>query len=338
MLASRSPGCKEKKGLSGQKGLPLVKRAGILALMWQWQITEFEGGRRLLEVLALRIPAAPRAYLHQLARKGKVHGNGQPLTDDSIVAVGTRLTLPASARLAELVSVGGLPPWDVLYEDQAALVVFKPAGLAIHQAVGHDDNLNVRVARFLAGRQAPYRAAPVHRLDIGTSGPVLFGKGHKSTGQYGRLLMAGRIGKGYLAMVSGNVPGQGELTTPVPEGKLLKPALTRYRRLTAGRALCLLELELMTGRTHQARRQLADAGWPIVGDRRYGGRNWPGLAHPFLHSHHLRFPALHTGVLQTVACPLPSPLAAILVDAGLDLPREFSPGTENSADFHQERL
>jgi 23S rRNA-/tRNA-specific pseudouridylate synthase len=218
------------------------------------------------------------------------------------------------------------------------MVVFKPAGLAVHQAVGHDDNLTSRVSRYLALRHAPYRAAPVHRLDIGTSGPVLFGKGREATGRYGRLLMAGRIGKGYLALVAGNVPVLGELATPVPEGGLPKPALTRYRRLATAGSLCLLELDLVTGRPHQARRQLADAGWPIVGDRRYGGRPWPRLGHPFLHSHRLSFPALATDQLRQIDCPLPPALAALLSGAGLELPPEFTGIAENSADFHEERL
>jgi 23S rRNA-/tRNA-specific pseudouridylate synthase len=163
--------------------------------MWQWRITEFEGGRLLPDALVLRIPAAPRAYLRQLVRKGKVRGNGRPLADEATVAGGMHLTIPASARLAELITASGIPPWSLLYEDQAAMVIFKPAGLAVHQAAGHDDNLTSRVTRFLALRHVPYRAAPVHRLDIGTSGPVLFGKGREATSQYGRLLMAGQLGR-----------------------------------------------------------------------------------------------------------------------------------------------
>jgi 23S rRNA-/tRNA-specific pseudouridylate synthase len=285
--------------------------------MWQWQITEFEGGQPLLDALALRIPAAPRAYLHQLIRKGRVRSDGQPLDDGTIVVTGMRLTLPASARLLALAEQCGIPPQAIRFEDRHALVVEKPAGLAIHQAVGHDDNLTERVTRFLAVRHAPYRAAPVHRLDIGTSGPVLFGKGRWATGQYGRLLMDGRIGKGYLALVSGDVPAQGELTTPVPEGGVLKPALAIFRRIARAGSFCLLELDLRTGRQHQARRQLADAGWPIIGDRRYGGAAWNGLDHPFLHCHRLQFPSLDKDDLCRVDASLPESLMQILDAIGL---------------------
>lgn len=306
--------------------------------MWQWRITEFEGGRPLLDALALRIPAAPRGYLHQLVCKGRVCGDGQALAEETVVTSGMRLTLPASARLLELAGAGGIPPWALLYEDQSAMVIDKPAGLAVHLAVGHDDNLTSRAARFVALRHAPYRVAPVHRLDIGTSGPVLFAKGRHAAGRFGQLLMDGRIRKDYLALAGGTTPLHGELTTPVPDGEALKPALTRYRRLRATERFTLLTLELLTGRPHQIRRQLADAGWPLVGDRRYGGPGWPELTHPFLHCHRLCFPALDTDAIRRVECPLPPALAVILTDAGLELPPEFAIDAEKSADFREERL
>lgn len=299
--------------------------------MWQWQITEFEGGQLLLDALALRIPAAPRAYLHQLIRKGRVRSDGQSLDDGTVVATGMRLSLPASARLLELAERGGIPPQAIRFEDRHALVIDKPAGLAIHKAVGHDDNLGERVTRFLAMRHASYRAAPVHRLDIGTSGPVLFGKGRWATGQYGQLLMDGQIGKGYLALVSGDVPAQGELTTLVPEGGVLKPSLTIFRRIANAGGFCLLELDLMTGRQHQIRRQLADAGWPIVGDRRYGGAAWHGLGHPFLHCHRLQFPSLDKGDLCRIDAPLPESLMQVLDVIGMPALRTFDGILENSA-------
>ncbi len=289
----------------------------MLADMWHWQVTDFEAGQPLLDALALRVPAAPRAFLHQTIRKGRVRCGSQSVAADLPVRSGMHLTVQASTRFDELASRCGVPPASLLYGDRHALVIDKPAGLALHRAVGHDDNLTDRVAQFVALRHADYRTAPVHRLDIGTSGAVLFGKGRWAIGQFGRLLMARQISKHYLALVSGRVPAQGELTTPVVEGGSLKPALTRYRRLAASGALGFLELDLVTGRQHQARRQLADAGWPIVGDRRYGGAAWPGLERPFLHCHRLQFPALDDGLLRQVVSPLPELLAQVLIAAGM---------------------
>jgi RluA family pseudouridine synthase len=289
----------------------------MLAGMWQWQISEFENGQRLIDALQLRIPAAPRAFLQQTIRKGRLRCGGQVLSADLPVSSGMGLTVQVSARFEELAGLSGVPPQHLLYEDQHALVVYKPAGLAMHLTPGHDDNLVDRVVRFVTWRHAPYRVAPVHRLDIGTSGPVLFGKGRWAAGQYGRLLMDGQLSKHYLALVAGNVPSQGRLTSPVAEGGFLKTALTRYRCLAAVRPYSLLDLDLVTGRQHQARRQLADAGWPIVGDRRYGGPPWPGLEHPFLHCHRLCFPDLATQQPRQIEVPLPAQLAEILSAIGL---------------------
>jgi 23S rRNA-/tRNA-specific pseudouridylate synthase len=128
--------------------------------------------------------------------------------------------------------------------------------------------------------------------------------------------MDGRLAKSYLALVVGRVPAAGELATPVFVGGRWQPALARYRGLAAAGPRSLVELDLVTGRQHQARQQLAAAGWPIVGDRRYRGPAWPGLAHPFLHCHRLGFPSLADGQPRQVNCPLPAELAAVLAAAG----------------------
>lgn len=288
--------------------------------MWQWTINDFEVGRPLLEVIALRIPAAPAGLLRQLLRKGRIGYGGGTVSNEPIVVAGLPIAIRPSARLDELVAAGGLNPDMLLFEDRHSLVVAKPAGLAVHRASGVEEHLQGRVARFLAWRQAPYQGRPVHRLDIGTSGPVLFAKGRHAAGAYGRKLMAGHFTKRYLALVVGEVPGSGELTTPVPDGGRDKTALTRYRRLAAAGRYCLLDLELVTGRTHQARRQLADAGWPIVNDRRYGGTTVGTEAHPWLHCRQLIFPDLDSDARHTVAAPLPATLVESLRKLGLDLP------------------
>lgn len=299
--------------------------------MWQWQITDFETGRSVLEALALRVPAAPRAFLRQAIRKGRIRCDTRTLAAEETVTGGMYLTIATSSRFEELAGTCGIDPQSILFEDQHALVVFKPAGLAVHQAAGHDDNLANRVARFIALRHAPYRTAPVHRLDIGTSGPVLFGKGRQATGRFGQLLMDGQIRKHYLALVGAVVPVAGELVTPVPDQGLLKPARTIFRRLACSGRYCLVELDLVTGRPHQARRQLADAGWPIVGDRRYDGPSLAGLNHPFLHCQRLTFPRLDTQTIHQTECPLPGFLGELLAAVGIAAGPGFDGDAENSA-------
>lgn len=288
--------------------------------MWIWRLTQYEAGRPLLAAVALRLPAVPPGLLRQLLRKGRISCNGEVVREERIVPAGALIALRPSLRLDELVAAGGLPPESLLFEDQQVLVLAKPAGLAVHRAAGSEDHLHGRVNRLLALRRAPYQAHPVHRLDIGTSGAVLFAKGKQAAGAYGRLLMAGQLDKRYLALVTGNVPGAGELLTPVPAGGRLKAALSRYRRLATAGNCSLLELELVTGRTHQARRQLADAGWPIVGDDRYGGSRSQTLGHPWLHCRQLSFPGLDGAGRHRVVAPLPTAHRHHLAGLGFDLP------------------
>jgi len=306
------------------KRLPLFRSTAILGGMWQWIVNDFEAGQPLLKAMALRIPAVPAGLLRQLLRKGRISCDGTVVNDDLPVPTGTTVVIRSSQRLDALIAAGGLSPEAFLFEDRFALVVNKPAGLAIHRASGVDDHLQGRVARFLTLRQAPYQAHPVHRLDLGTSGPVLFGKGRRVTGEYGRLLMAGGLTKRYLALVTGTVPDTGELTTPVPDEGQFKDSVSRYLRLATSGRYALLDLELVTGRPHQARRQLADAGWPIVGDPRYGGKRIEGLQRPWLHCRQLIFPQLEGSSLIRVDAPLPEALQGVLqrLDVALPAPTE----------------
>jgi len=297
--------------------------------MWHWNVSEFEAGQMLLAAIALRLPAVPAGLLRQLLRSGRICCDGESVCAEFPVATGMAIALRPSLRLDALVADGGLPPERLLFEDAQALVVAKPAGLAIHRAAGNDVHLQGQIARFLDRRHAPYQARPVHRLDIGTSGAVLFAKGKEAAGAYGRLLMAGQIGKRYLALVTGKVPECGELTTPVPDGGQMKASLSRYRRLATTAGYVLLDLELVTGRPHQARRQLADAGWPIVGDRRYGGTRLAALGHPWLHCRQLCFPKLDGAGIRRVAAPLPPELTTGLKGLPFDWSALADMGAEN---------
>jgi 23S rRNA-/tRNA-specific pseudouridylate synthase len=200
-------------------------------------------------------------------------------------------------------------------------VIDKPAGLAVHRAPGHDDNLLQRVTDFLRLRGETFRVSPAHRLDIGTSGAVLIGKGRAASGRLGKMIMAGQVAKRYLAMVSGSITEPGELTSPVPAKGRPKAALTRFRPVAAAGGCTLLELELVTGRRHQIRRQLAEAGCPVLGDTRYGGTVMPGLARIFLHCHQLIFQQPETGAMISINSALPEELQEHM--QALGFPREF---------------
>ena len=284
-------------------------------------ITSKNSGQSVLAFLQQQIPAAPTGYLQQLLRKGRLLLNDQTTTGQVLLQPGDILTLPESKRLAELLIESQREQVEVLLEGPDFLVAYKPAGLAVHRGVGHEmDNLADRVGNWLKRRRLSFSAFPVHRLDVGTSGPVLFAKGRRAASTLGGYFMAGQVEKHYLALVVGKLAVEGELQTPVPAKGKLRAAVTRYRRVAGNQHYSLLQLELISGRKHQIRRQLADAGHPLIGDRRYGGPSILNCWQPFLHCCYLAWPGATDDQPLTVSCPLPQDLKHLLSAVDLCLP------------------
>lgn len=280
--------------------------------MPDWTVSPHQRGLTSLEWLRTRLPAAPKAYLRQLLRKNRVLRNGTALAESDELIPGDHLRLPDSRRLSDLLHQGDAAPVSILWEDDLAMLVDKPAGLAVHRSQGHEgDNLLQRVERLLALRGEKARAAPVHRLDRDTSGAILFAKSRDAASLFGKMFMTGAAEKTYLALACGDIRGAGRLQSPVPAKGKIKEAATGYIVLAAHGGLSLVELSLETGRTHQIRRQLAEAGHPLAGDRRYGG---PGLRDGrfYLHCRRLGFTHPATGIRRIVIAPLPEDFATVL--------------------------
>jgi 23S rRNA pseudouridine955/2504/2580 synthase len=287
----------------------------------EWQINIREADRSLLEALGLRVPAAPQALLRQLCKKQRVMVDGCAATAEQMVRRGERVSVKTSLRWLECLEQSKVQPAQILYEDKLCMVLDKPAGLAVHRALGHDDNLVQRVQDYVRMRGEAFRVAPAHRLDIGTSGAVLLGKGRASTSQLGKMIMAGHATKHYLALVEGHIPVPGDLHAAVPAKGRKKAALTKFRPVAAADRFTLLELELITGRHHQIRHQLAAAGWPIIGDVRYHGKAIGEMNRPFLHCYRLAFQHPGTGLVVDIRSALPGELYDLLKQ--LQLLREF---------------
>ncbi|NOQ41769.1 MAG: hypothetical protein GQ563_04635 [Desulfuromusa sp.] len=275
------------------------------------------------QFLHQHIPAAPIGYLRQLFKKGKVRIADKIIAADDCLTVGTKISLPNSSRIQELLFApqDPRPQLDILYESREILIVNKQAGLAVHKGKGHErDNLTDQVTAFLADRGDKFKVAPVQRLDLETSGPVLFGKGKQGCAELGKLFMQGEVTKTYLALVAGKLVGRGDLLSEIPAKGKLKTAKTSYQTLVSNDTVSLLEIHLHTGRQHQIRRQLADAGHPLYGDRRYKGPCPRKLPRLFLHCRQLAFidPFSRQQVEVEVNCPLPKDLSRFLPQLGLE--------------------
>jgi RluA family pseudouridine synthase len=282
--------------------------------MPKYRVTKLDNGLTLGEFLARKIPAAPSGYLRQLVKTGKVSSALGPISFDSIVMHNDCIDLPESKRLLSFIAEASRGV-DILYESREILIADKPAGLAVHRSKGHEqDNLTARVERSSTGQ---FKIAPVHRLDLETSGPILFGKGRKSCSELGQLMMAGGMRKVYIALVKGQLSGEGVFDSEIPAKGKVKAALTGYRVIRANGIASLLEIELLTGRQHQIRRQLADAGHPLYGDQRYRGPCLKQLPRLFLHCCQLTFNDPFSNGQVDIQSPLPELLQTCLRHVGL---------------------
>jgi 23S rRNA pseudouridine1911/1915/1917 synthase len=222
-------------------------------------------------------------------------------------------------------------PIEVAYEDDDILVVNKPAGLVVHPAPGHwrGTLVNALLARgdHYGGIAGVARPGIVHRLDRDTSGLLIVARNDAAQASVMAQLKARRVRKTYLALVQGPVAASvGRIEAPigrdpkdrkrmavVPDGR---PATTGYRVRERFRGWTLLELDLVTGRTHQIRVHLAALGHPVAGDAVYGtgtARKGPdGLERLFLHAWRLELVSPSSARLIRVEAPLPDALESVL--------------------------
>jgi 23S rRNA pseudouridine1911/1915/1917 synthase len=212
------------------------------------------------------------------------------------------------------------PPLAILYDDPDCLVVSKPAGLAVESAGPAAPSVVAAVCRLgafdVAGRALP--GLP-HRLDADTTGALLLARHDRALAALRAAFEAAAIEKEYLALVSGVPPDAGRLDTPyarsptdprrfttrLPSARRARLSFSVEARL---RDATLLRVVLETGRTHQIRVQLADAGFPVLGDAVYGVPS-PAIARQALHAERLAFPRPSDGLRVEVRAPLPEDLA-----------------------------
>lgn len=247
-----------------------------------------DDGRRLDRVLRKYLPGLPLSALHRLLRKGAVRIDGRKADASDRVAAGALLTLPIMAdargddgreRDRSAREETTVPRFRIAYESAHLLIVDKEAGVLSHGPGGLDE----AVRAYLEGTLPPslsFRPGPLHRLDRGTSGLIVFSKSLEGARRFSEAIAARRIGKRYLAVLDGTLPGpedwEDELsrnegarrTEAVAEGKR---AAARALPLAGDGERTLALIELGTGRTHQIRVQAAARGRPLSGDRKYGG-------------------------------------------------------------------
>lgn len=308
---------------------PATGRPGVQHL----QIAEEAAGQRLDNFLLTQLKGVPKSHVYRLLRKGEVRVNKGRAKPDYRLAWGDVVRLPPVRRpepgapTAGDRSAGLRLEDHIIHEDDRVIVLDKPSGIAVHGGSGlsHGVIEALRAAR----PDAPYLEL-VHRLDRETSGCLLIAKRRSALRALHELLREGKVEKRYLALVKGrwelgqvrledrlrkSVRG-GERVVTVDESG--KTAASIFRPVEIGAAASLLEVRIMTGRTHQIRVQAAEAGHPLAGDERYGDRDYNrrmkglGLGRLFLHAASIGWEDPKSGEWRLYSTPLPAELGEVV--------------------------
>lgn len=245
-----------------------------------------QAGARLDQALAQLLPEFSRARLQQWISAGKVRIDGRaPRGVRERVMGGEQVVVEALIErsgdcLAQPITL------DILHEDEALLIINKPAGLVVHPAAGNPDGtLQNALLHHAPELGALPRAGIVHRLDKDTSGLLVVARTLQSHRALVEQLRLRQVHREYRALVLGELVAGGRIEAPIGRHPTQRtrmavvaggrPSVTHYRVLERYPGHSLLAVELETGRTHQIRVHMAHLRHPLVGDRTYGVRPRP---------------------------------------------------------------
>jgi tRNA pseudouridine65 synthase len=205
---------------------------------------------------------------------------------------------------------------ELLFVDDHVVVANKPSGLLVHRGWANDDDVALFRVRDALGQ----RVHPVHRLDRGTSGVLVFARTQQAAAALSRSFEQNLVHKRYLALVRGTPPASGTIDHAVPRTERGErvPAVTQYRLLARSPVdRCSLVLaEPKTGRLHQIRRHLKHLGHPLVGDVNYGSGE--------INRHYRARYALHRLALHAMRVSLPHPVLGDPIVVSASIPDDLA--------------
>lgn len=300
--------------------------------MKQINISEYEAGQRMDRLLAKVFPQAGKGFLYKMLRKKNIVLNGRRAEGNESLKSGDVITVYFSDETYEKLSAGAPGTGEaekaggkvsrkqqlkVVYEDKHTLILHKPAGMLSQKAEASDDSLVEYVQDYLIERGEltqerlrTFRPGICNRLDRNTEGLVVAGKTVLGLQTMAELFRDRKLDKYYLCVVKGNinhsmrlkgylVKDEGKNLVTVSDSPEGEPIETEYRPIAATKTGTLLEVKLITGKSHQIRAHLAAEGHPIAGDPKYGDPEYNqimkerfGARHQMLFAYRMVFPQL----------------------------------------------
>ena len=281
-------------------------------------------GTRLDQALAELLPQYSRSRLQAWITEGAVTLDGATVTPKRKVWGGEQVQVAPMIHPSETSPQAEAIALDIVFEDDAILVINKPAGLVVHPGSGNwSGTLMNALLHHAPPLQTLPRAGIVHRLDKETSGLLVVAKTLEAQTDLVRQLQARTVQRHYVAVVEGQVAQDGRVEAPIgrhPTARVKmavvsrgKPAVTHYRVLERFPRYTLIACRLETGRTHQIRVHMQSIGHPLVGDPAYGAKHAPRrLPRQALHA--ARLGLVHPVTHKTLEweAPLPDDLRALI--------------------------
>ncbi len=296
--------------------------------MKAFTIRENEAGQRLDKYLRKLLPDAPGSFIYKMLRKKNIVLNAQKATGAEHLSVGDevvcflsdetfdKFSRSAEDTIEELKRVPVQPAFSIVYEDDDVLVMNKPAGMLSQKAKESDISANEHMIAYLLESKAlteedlhTFRPSICNRLDRNTSGLLLAGKTLRGLQQLSAELKSRSMAKYYRCLVKGDIPEK-----KLQKGYLLKDERenavsifqngapnrkyieTEYDPVERFGDYTLLEVHLITGRSHQIRAHLSSLGHPVIGDPKYGDmrenrlfENKAGVNRQLLHAYRVHF-------------------------------------------------
>ncbi|MEZ5539922.1 MAG: 23S rRNA pseudouridine(1911/1915/1917) synthase RluD [Pseudomonadales bacterium] len=298
-------------------------------------VASAHSGLRVDQVAAELFAEFSRARLQAWIKSGELLVDGASVRAKDKVQYGSVMTLDAAVPLSENWSAQAIA-LDIVYQDDALLVINKPAGLVVHPGAGSPDGTMLNALLFHDPELAAVpRAGIVHRLDKDTTGLLVVARTLQAHTELVRQLQARTMKREYEAVVCGVLTAGGKVDAPIgrhPRDRIKmavvaqgKPAVTHYRVLQRFETLTHMRCQLETGRTHQIRVHMAHSGHPLLGDALYGARlRLPKQADEATRILLQQFPrqALHAAQLGLIhpesgeymqwQCPLPADMQHLL--------------------------